>query len=123
MKRNDLILLTVLLVAGIAFWGGYRAFHSREGACVAIEIDGVGYETLPLSEDTQLEIPGAGGGTNILTIREGQASITEADCPDRLCVHQPAISRDGESLICLPHKVIVKVLADPSEDDLDAIAR
>ena len=35
--------------------------------------------------------------------------MTSADCPDHLCVKQKAISKEGESIICLPNKVIVEV--------------
>jgi len=48
-------------------------------------------------------------GENTLVIRDGRADIVAADCPDRLCVHQPSITRDGESIICLPHRITVTV--------------
>ena len=44
-----------------------------------------------------------------------------ADCPDKLCVHQKAVSRDGESIICLPNKVVVSI--EGGEDrEMDAVA-
>lgn len=48
-------------------------------------------------------------GYNLLVIENGSAKMAEADCPDKLCVKQRRISRSGESLICLPHKLIVTV--------------
>lgn len=58
------------------------------------------------SEEQTIEI---NGGTNILQIKEGKADMTEADCPDKLCVHQKAVSKNGESIICLPNKVVIEV--------------
>ena len=46
---------------------------------------------------------------NTLVINGGKASIVSADCPDKLCVHQQEISKAGESIICLPHKLVVRI--------------
>lgn len=120
--KNDLLLLILLLVIGLLIPLGYQLFHRTTGNTVTITIDGELWRTLPLSTDTTIDIPGR-GGTNTLCIKNGQASITEADCPDKLCVHQGSIQHNGESLVCLPHKVIVKVTANASERDLDGIAK
>lgn len=121
--KNDLILLALLAAAGILTVSGYRLLHQKAGNAVTITVDGKQLRTLSLSSDTAIDIPGANGGSNHLVIKNGQASITEADCPDKLCVHQAAIRHNGESLVCLPHKVIVKVTAESSDKDLDGIAR
>ena len=120
--KNDLLLLILLLVIGLLIPPGYQLFHRTAGNTVTITIDGERWRTLPLSTDTTIDIPGR-GGTNTLCIKNGQASITEADCPDKLCVHQVSIPPNGESLVCLPHKVIVKVTANASDRDLDGIAK
>lgn len=120
--KNDILLLVLLLVIGLLIPLGYQLFHRTAGNTVTITIDGKLWRTLPLSSDTTVDIPGT-GGTNTLRIKNGQASITEADCLDKLCVHQSSIRHNGESLVCLPHKVIVKVTADASADDLDGIAK
>lgn len=120
--KNDLLLLILLLVIGLLIPLGYQLFHHTPGNTVTITVDGQLWRTLSLSTDTTIDIPGR-GGTNTLCIKNGQASITEADCPDKLCVHQASIQHNGESLVCLPHKVIVKVTADASDEDLDGIAK
>ena len=88
-----------------------------------ITIDGERYQTLSLSKNTTIKLP-AENGNNILTIRDGIADMTEADCPDQLCVKQKAISHTGETLVCLPHKIVVKVInhTDKPEDVLDGVA-
>ena len=48
-------------------------------------------------------------GENTLCIENGRAYISSADCPDLLCVRQGGIEKDGESIVCLPHRVIVTV--------------
>ena len=104
--KNDLLLLILLLVIGLLIPLGYQLFHGTPGNTVTITVDGQLWRTLSLSADTTIDIPGR-GGTNTLCIKNGQASI----------------QHNGESLVCLPHKVIVKVTADASDEDLDGIAK
>ncbi len=49
---------------------------------------------------------------NVVEICDGKASVTEADCPDKLCVGQREISGNGESIICLPHKLVVRTQSE-----------
>lgn len=123
MKKQDLILIGSLLLIGIALLAGYHLWYCDSGSSVEITIDGEVYQTLSLSKNTTIEIP-SGNGSNILTIRNGIADMTEADCPDQLCVKQKAISHTGETLVCLPHKVVVKIINrnDESDDVPDDVA-
>ena len=93
--------------------------RNRDGAdTVTVKVDGKVTGTYPLAKDQKIRI---NGGTNILTIKNGKAKMTDADCPDQLCVHQKAASKNHESIICLPNKVVVEV--DGSEEsEFDAVA-
>ena len=108
-KKDAVLILTVLLIAGAAF--GVHEFAGGDGAdTVTVKVDGKVTGTYPLAKDQKIRI---NGGTNILT--------TDADCPDQLCVHQKAASKNHESIICLPNKVVVEV--DGSEEsEFDAVA-
>ena len=86
---------------------------------VAIKVDGATEGTYVLTEDRRIEI---NHGTNILEIKDGEDSMIEADCPDQICVHEKAISADGESIICLPNKIVVEVESD-KESELDAVMK
>lgn len=122
MKKNDIILITGILLFALICFGGYQLFYSGNGAYVEITVDSKHINTLPLSKDTTLTIKGTNNGTNILTIKDGIASITDADCPDKLCVKQKSISKEGETLVCLPHKVVVSISSD-EKNELDGIAQ
>ena len=109
-KKDAVLILTVLLIAGAAF--GVHEFAGGDGAdTVTVKVDGKVTGTYPLAKDQKIRI---NGGTNILTIKNGKAKMTDADCPDQLCVHQKAASKNHESIICLPNKVVVEV--DGSEE-------
>ena len=71
--------------------------------------------------DTTITIDGYNNGQNVLQIKDGYASIIEADCPDKLCQKQKKIRYNGETLVCLPHKVIVSVISY-EETEIDGIA-
>lgn len=123
MKKNDFILFAACLLAGLALWGCFKITHHKPGSYATITIDGREYKTLPLSRDAEITVSSKNGGSNVLVIRNGQATITDANCPDKLCVRQPAIKHNGESLICLPHKMIVRIHGKTADNGTDAIAR
>lgn len=122
MKKADFILIgAVAVVVAILILCLY-VFNSGSGDFVQIEVDGVVTDTLPLSEDTVREIK-TDNGTNTLVISDGSAVMTQADCPDGICANHKPINQTGESIICLPHKVVVTVVNDKSNDnDIDAVA-
>ncbi len=117
LKKKDWILIAVILcVAGLTvlvhtFIGG--AGTNR----VIVKIEGAIEGIYSLSEDREIEL---NGGTNLLQIKNGQASMLEADCPDQLCVHQKPVSLNHESIICLPNKVVVEVESSANRE-FDAV--
>ena len=61
-------------------------------------------------------------GSNTLVIKNGEAAVTRADCPDLICVNHRVVKRNGESIICLPHRVVITVISDAEENGVDAAA-
>lgn len=116
MKKNDWKLLGVILAVAILWLGGRAVFGRKEAANVTVQVDGNIYGTYDLSEDQEIKID----DTNILVIHDGKADMISADCPDQICVNQKAISYDGESIVCLPNKVIVTVTSD-HKNELDTV--
>lgn len=117
MKKNDwkLVILVGIIVAAIFV---IRFFVGNEDAgYVTVRIDGEIVETYTLSEDKMVKL---NGGTNTMKIERGKVKMTEADCPDQLCVHQKEISKNNESIICLPNKIVVQVV-NQDESKLDAV--
>jgi hypothetical protein len=117
--RNDMILIVVLLV-----FSGIMAIainHGKKtGAQAVVKVEGETVASFPLSVDTSYRIVTA-EGENWLVIEQGVAKVTDADCKDRLCVHQKAIEKTGETIVCLPHKVVVEITGG-EEGELDGVA-
>ena len=105
--RNDLLLTAALLLLGGAL-ALFLWLTRQSGGTVTVQIDGRVIMELPLSEDAKLVL-GEGGHTNTLVIAGGTARVAEASCPDRICVRQGAIQYAGESIVCLPHKLVITV--------------
>ena len=112
MKKNDIILIAVLLVVALLTAGGMRIWqmnNTKDTANVVVTIDGEVYGTYPLSEDRTERIELPDGSYNILIISGGYADVTEASCPDQICVKHNHIRYSKESIVCLPNKVVVTV--------------
>ncbi|MCC8064089.1 MAG: NusG domain II-containing protein [Clostridiales bacterium] len=111
-RKNDLILLAIVVLAGLALTAAYGL--SRMGSADAAELtvvvrqDGEVTAAYPLSQDGSYTITSE-DGVNYLVIEDGAAWIADADCPDRLCVKQGKIRYAGDSLICLPHSLVVEI--------------
>lgn len=108
MKKNDIILIIALLLVSIITYTGIRLLsHSGKYAIVTINNDTI--YTLPLDSDTSIRIQCEDNSYNTVVIRNGCANITEADCPDKICVNHHSISDTGETIVCLPHKLVVRI--------------
>lgn len=77
------------------------------------------YGEYDLTEDQTIHI----GETNVCEIREGEVRMTEADCPDQICVHSVPITDKGGSIVCLPNRIVLHVIdTDDTEREVDTIA-
>lgn len=126
--KKDIFLLAAVLAAAILIWIGYQATHQEQGAQVQVTVDGTvygTYELKPANQKTQvIEITNQNKEvTNVLTIEDGRARMTDADCPDQLCIHQGAISTAGGTIVCLPNKVVAEIIGDADDEAFDTIAQ
>ena len=112
----DIILICILLVLALSVFLVVELTR-REGAYVVVSIDGGEVCRYSLSEDGEFTL---NGGTNTLVISGGKAYISEADCPDGLCVSQGKISRTGQTVVCLPNRVMLRIVgADEADVELE----
>ncbi len=114
MKKRDIILIASILIVAIALFLVVE-LTKEEGEGVTVKVDGVKIAEYPLTMDGTYPL---NGGTNILVIEGGKAYLTDANCPDKLCVHQGKISMTGETITCLPNKLTVTVYGTEQSVDL-----
>jgi hypothetical protein len=114
MKKRDMILIASILAIALVLLLVVQLTR-EEGAYVLVRVDGQETGRFSLSEDGTYEL---NGGTNILRIENGVAYLTDANCPDQLCVHQGKISMTGQVITCLPNKLTVSVYGTEESVDL-----
>ena len=121
--RNDITFIIVLLAICSVCLIYMFAFRNG-GNTVKITVDGKLYGVYSLSEDITCDIQSGkdGNGVNRLIIRGGKAFMESASCPDGICVAHRPVSRSGESIVCLPNKVVVTVINNNDTDSPDIIA-
>lgn len=117
-RRHDLFLIGVLLLLALGLW--FLSHWGRKtGAWVEVYVDGERKQRISLEEEGNytIETP---WGTNQLQVRNHCAKMVKADCKDKLCMQQKVIEREKETIVCLPHKVVVEICAG-EEGQLDGI--
>ena len=113
MKKRDILLaMGVLAVSAVMLL--IMHFTGKEnGSFIRITIDGNVYGTYSLDKDQVIDINN-NDNHNLINIHEGSAYMQEADCPDGYCKRQGKISGKNQTIVCLPHKLVVEVI---NEDD------
>lgn len=104
-RRNDLLLIAGLLLAAAVLW--LLARPGEAGSWVVVTVDGAETARYPLGEDRTVTI--GGEDFNVLRIAHGEAAVTESNCPDHTCAGMGPVSRTGETIVCLPHRLVIRV--------------
>ena len=108
--RNDILLLSLVLAAAI-LGALLISFLREDGKTVTVSVDGELFGQYPLAEDKTVEIASgeSGDNRNLLVISNGKAYVSDADCPNHDCVRVRAISSEGETIICVPNRVVISI--------------
>ena len=122
MKRRVLWTGVLLGLLALGCLGAilFQRGQARAGALVRITQDGVCLYEIPLEgleEPVEYRIQAPDGGYNVVTVKEGAVCVSQADCPDQICVHQGWVSVTGAPIVCLPHRLVVEILGGEGEYD------
>lgn len=122
----DLLVVACVAAAALAcaavFWLG-TAQHQGELTAV-VSVDGEEVERITVSDAALVQRTyHANGYTLHVTAGDGQVQVTQADCPTQDCVHTGAISRPGQSIVCLPARVVIALEGTGGTDrgDVDLV--
>lgn len=124
-KKWDLIIIGILiclsfipeLVFGIVMGKNYNGTYAE------VTVDGKLYKKILLSEhrgEDQINVE-TKYGYNLIDIKDQSIRIIDADCRDKICVKSGYISKTGESLVCLPHKLMIEIKSNDNQNDVDVI--
>ena len=123
MSRNAKILL-ILLLAAAALSAGFLLLQKKQtpSPVARITLDGEVIREIPLDEveESYSFVVESGAGSNTVLVEPGRIRVSEADCPDQVCVNQGFISDGTVPIVCLPHKLIIEILGGGSQFDAAA---
>lgn len=122
MKKWDIIIIASLVVLsfiptiifGVFVGNNYNRTYAE------ITIEGRFYKKIPLSEHSGVDTIDINTkyGSNHVEIIDNTIAITDATCSDSICINQKFISKPGESIVCLPNKVMIEIKGDINDDDV-----
>jgi hypothetical protein len=117
---GDKILVVLILVIGI---GGLFAINwfKQPGERVVIEVNGQEVQRLDLDRSQEIVVKGPIGETRI-KIDRGAVQVLASDCSEKICVLTGKIRHAGEMIVCVPNKVVVKVVGK-IENKFDVITQ
>ncbi|MGN0163436.1 MAG: NusG domain II-containing protein [Candidatus Ornithomonoglobus sp.] len=125
MKNHNIkwiLIFALLCLLCMAVWI-VRSRNTADYKIAEIKQNGELIKKLDLSlvdEPFEFDISDGNGGANTIRIEKGRIAVINANCPDKICVHQGFISNGSVPIVCLPHKLTITVTGDSEE--YDAIA-
>lgn len=124
INKFDIGLIAIIIIINVFFilYGGNNAVKANNKiAYIYSENKLVGEYVLTDDVNDEFKIESE-TGFNILHIEDGQIWIHDASCPDRVCISQGKISYDGEIIVCLPNKMLIKIVDNNEDSEIDFIA-
>ena len=113
MKKKDIIIIAAVLAAALALFGVSQIAGGREASTVVVTVEGREVLRRPLAMSD-----------NVIAVENGAVYMKEANCRDGLCIHQGKMKNAAKTIVCLPHKLVVRLEGDSApdgQDDLDVI--
>ena len=119
-KKWDVIIIVLLLVGSFTpeIILGTKLKKNYNITYAEITIGGKLYKRVALTghkEEETIEVD-TKWGNNIVLVKDEQIAMIDTDCSDKLCLEQGYISKPGESIVCLPHRVMIQVIGENDDD-------
>lgn len=128
IKKADIFVIFLIIISSFLiyiFTNKLQRGNDSSSKKVVITVDGKIFKEVELKENTNLDIDvNTQYGNNEVHIENGEVHMHESDCKDKICMKMGKISLSGDSIICLPNRLMVKIVEDkPSDDSLDMIIK
>lgn len=115
MKTKHWILIFAAVIAICAAGMLLLRLAAQDGETVEIWSNGVLYKSVPLSKNQYFYVK-TDNGYNTVVIDGGEVFVSEATCPDGICVAH-GIARPNDPIVCLPNSLIVQIVGSDAEID------
>lgn len=107
IKKADVVLSAAVAFAAVALLI-FNILSYKGGKTAVITVDGELFGRYSLQSDQTVEIK-SGLGSNTVSIKNGAVTVEAADCPDGYCVSHVSIGKSGETIVCLPHRLVIEI--------------
>lgn len=127
IKRGDVIIVLLLMLGSFLPLGVFtyvQATADQANRQAVIEVDGEIVRVFDLVDDGKTETfryQDDHGHENVLVRTGMTVTMTEANCSDQVCVRMAPVDLVGDTILCLPHKMLVEVRSDDPADDTNEI--
>lgn len=108
IKKMDVILIAVIFFLSAVSFFIIKINGNASGNEVTIKVDGELYGTYSLDKNQEILIE-LESGSNCISICDGEVYMKTADCPDGYCMQQGHIHNVNETIVCLPHRLVVEI--------------
>ncbi len=118
--KNDIILVVVIVVIATT---GLLLINTlkKTGKYAVVKVDGKTVCSYSLNENRKEIISYEKDYENVLVIKDREVFIESANCKDKICVKHKKIKSSGESIVCLPHKLVIEITQDAENDNVDVV--
>lgn len=124
LKKGDIIIVVILIAAAISWYGINLLNESKDEKQIVIETNGEAYKTISMQQGMQqqeVHIELENGNHIDIVIDENGAYVKDVICPDKVCQKTGVVNKVGQSIVCLPNKVIVYV-EGKTESNVDGVS-
>ena len=121
-RKKDLIFIFSLLIVAVFLLLIQRVYGNAQGEAdmIKITVDQKLYGTYDLNKNQTITIQND-SGINAIQIQNKKVWMEEADCPDGYCKEQGHISKNKQTIVCLPHKLVVEISDDSEKSEPDSV--
>ena len=126
MKRRDLILIACALALSGALYAFSQLTLGTKASNVVVTVDGSEVLRRPLAMEDSYVVEQSDGSRNVIRVEGGAVYMQEANCRDGLCIRQGRMKNAAKTIVCLPHKLVVRLEGDTQPvggDELDVIVQ
>ena len=124
MKKKDIIIIAAVLAAALALFGVSQIAGGKEASTVVVTGAGREVRRGPRARAGPYAWKQGDGAVAGRAGENGAVYMKEANCRDGLCIHQGKMKNAAKTIVCLPHKLVVRLEGDSApdgQDDLDVI--
>lgn len=123
MKKRDLILIAIIAIVIGQLIIMNKFINSEKPDKVEIYYDNKLYQECSINDTKRINIK-SGDVYNIISIHDKGVEMIHANCPDKVCVKTGFINKPGQSIVCIPHKINIKIVSqDSSKKDEEILAK